>query len=162
MLVAVMAAVTGAVAHAETVQVQRPTPYGEESYVADKIKQECKITEQLPDFLGKYAKEQDIDVKYVENASPELPGRVLVMHIVSSTSQGNAFIGHAKSTTVKGELYQDGQMVGDFIAERDSMGGMFAGFKGSCSVLGRTVKVLGEDIATWLKHPQMKSALGDR
>jgi hypothetical protein len=41
------------------------------------------------------------------------------------------------------------------------MGGAFGGFKGSCSVLGRTVKALGKDIAQWLVQPAKGSQLGD-
>jgi len=41
------------------------------------------------------------------------------------------------------------------------MGGAFGGFKGNCSVLGRTVKALGEDIAGWLTHPDKDGLLGD-
>ena len=41
------------------------------------------------------------------------------------------------------------------------MGGAFAGYKGSCSVLGRTVKAMGKDVAQWLKAPTDEAALGD-
>jgi hypothetical protein len=41
------------------------------------------------------------------------------------------------------------------------MGGAFAGFKGSCSVLGRTVEALGEDIGGWLAAPRDGASLGD-
>ncbi len=41
------------------------------------------------------------------------------------------------------------------------MGGLFAGFKGSCSVLGRTVKAIGKDIAEWLVNPVLDADLGD-
>ena len=34
------------------------------------------------------------------------------------------------------------------------MGGMFGDFKGSCSVLNRTAKVLGMDIAKWVIQEQ--------
>jgi hypothetical protein len=41
------------------------------------------------------------------------------------------------------------------------MGGAFGGFKGNCSVLGRTVRALGEDIAGWLAQPGKDGMLGD-
>jgi hypothetical protein len=160
--IAVAALATLGSVQAAQVTVRRSTPYGQDSYIADNIKRECKLTEQLPEFLAHYAKEKGVEVTLVDRLDEQDPGRVLVLHIVAAMSQGNAFIGHAKSTTVKGELYEDHQLIGDFIATRNSMGGMFAGFKGSCSVLGRTVKAIGEDIGDWLTHPAMKSALGDR
>jgi hypothetical protein len=41
------------------------------------------------------------------------------------------------------------------------MRGAFAGFKDSCSVLGRTVKAIGSDIADWLLKPSEDADLGD-
>jgi hypothetical protein len=80
---------------------------------------------------------------------------------VDAVSMGNAFLGHQKFTKVRGTLLQDGTKVASFKARRNSMGGAFAGFKGSCSVLGRTVEAMGEDIATWLTDPRDGASLGD-
>lgn len=150
------------VAHAaDTVTVQRPVPYADGALVAGAVKRECKLTEQLPDFVREYASENHTDVVFAPQASASSPGRVLVMEIVDASSDGNAFIGHHKSVTVRGKLYQDGKEIGDFTGRRNSMGGAFGGFKGSCSVLGRTVKALGKDVAQWLVQPTQGSQLGD-
>ncbi|WP_108062378.1 hypothetical protein [Poseidonibacter lekithochrous] len=68
-------------------------------------------------------------------------------------SNGNAFLGHNKSTRVKGVLYKEGNKIASF-------SGFSAGFKGSCSVLGRTVDALGEDISVWLKKTTMNDYIG--
>lgn len=150
------------VAHAaDAVTVQRPVPYADGALVAGAVKRECKLTEQLPDFVREYARENHTDVVFAPQASASSPGRVLVMEIVDASSDGNAFIGHHKSVTVRGKLYQDGKEIGDFTGRRNSMGGAFGGFKGSCSVLGRTVKALGKDVAQWLVQPTQGSQLGD-
>ncbi|MEO8010122.1 MAG: hypothetical protein ABI650_00615, partial [Dokdonella sp.] len=105
--------------------------------------------------------EQNITVNFAETVTPQAAAQVLEIQIEDSESRGNAFIGHRKSTTATGTLYRGGERVGSFTARRDSMGGMFAGYKGSCSVLGRTVKTLGKDIAAWLAAPSMDAQLGD-
>ena len=46
------------------------------------------------------------------------------------------------------------QQVKKTTLSRNSMGGMFGGFKGSCSVLNRTAKVLGADLAKWIIQEQ--------
>jgi hypothetical protein len=74
---------------------------------------------------------------------------------------GNAFLGHHKSVSVKGKLYQEGQLLGSFKARRNSMGGAFGKFRGSCSVLSSAVKELEEDVAGWLAVPEMNAQLGD-
>ena len=68
----------------------------------------------------------------------------------------------AKHTLIKGALYKNGKKQAGFTAARRSGGGMYGAFKSSCSVLGRTVKVLGRDVANWLKHPVDGAHLGDR
>jgi len=67
-------------------------------------------------------------------------GRILYIEITNAISMGNPFMGHQKQVSVKGRLLEDGTEIGSFSGVRASMGGAFAGFKGSCSVLGRCVK----------------------
>ena len=147
---------------ADPILVAKPVPFADEAIIAGKIKKECDIQNQLADYLEEYAREeQKIEVKFSSALNIEASGMVLDMQIKDAVSEGNPFIGHRKSTLVAGKLYRDGQLIGSFAARRNSMGGMFAGYKGSCSVLGRTVKSLGKDIAEWLKAPTMDAQLGD-
>jgi hypothetical protein len=146
---------------ADAVLVQRPVPFNEDADVPGAVRRECKLDEQLPDFVAQYGREKGITVNFAQQVSASSPGRALVMEFTDVVSEGNAFIGHHKSVTVKGKLYQDGKLVGSFKGRRNSMGGAFGGFKGACSVLGRSVKALGEDIAGWLVTPSEGAQLGD-
>lgn len=149
-------------AFSQSIQMQRPVPYSDDGDVADNIKNECVINEQLADFVQEYAKAKGVDVQFVtgpvDNAAA---GRVLDIKIVFAMSIGNAWTGHSKSTTVNGTLYENGQKVAAFKARRHSRGGLFGQYKGSCSVLGRTVRAMGEDIGGWLKAPVDGAILGD-
>ncbi|MBP6750825.1 MAG: hypothetical protein KA144_14405 [Xanthomonadaceae bacterium] len=158
---AAFALLFAAEASAQALQVQRPVPYSEDGDIADNIKQECKIDEQLADFIQEYAKKNGTEVTFVSGPVDTAAGRVLDVRITNAISMGNAFMGHQKGTTVAGTLYENGQKIASFKARRHSMGGAFAGYKGSCSVLGRTVKTIGEDIAGWLKAPTDGAKLGD-
>ncbi|MGP1664765.1 MAG: hypothetical protein ACTS5I_02370, partial [Rhodanobacter sp.] len=146
-----------------TAAVSVPTvvPFAADAVIAGAVRRECQLGEKLSDFIKEYANEQGVAVTQVDQTSASSKGRVLVLEITDALASGNAFIGHHKFTTVKGRLYQDGTEVGNFIGRRNSMGGAFGGFKGNCSVLGRTVKVLGEDIAGWLTQPGKDGMLGD-
>lgn len=146
---------------ADTVTVQSSTPYAHDALVAGAVRRECKLPQELPAFIREYSKEDGTTVVLSPQASASSAGRVLTLEFVEVSSDGNAFIGHHKSTTVRGKLYQDGAEIGNFVGRRNSMGGAFGGFKGSCSVLGRTVKALGKDIAGWLVKPGKDSQLGD-
>lgn len=147
---------------ADTVRVASRTPYAEDAEISSKIRTECvQLQTQLPAFTAQFGKEFGVSVALADGVSPQDGGRVLELEIYEAVSMGNAFIGHQKYSKVRGTLYQDGRKVASFKGMRNSMGGAFGGYKGSCSVLGRTVKALGKDIAQWLGNPQDGAQLGD-
>ncbi len=156
----VLTAWTG-LAAAEPITVPQSVPFAEEAEIAGRTRNECHINDQLGDFIAAYAREKGVATRAAPATDPSLPGRVLVVEIRHAVSEGNAFLGHHKSTSVRGALYQDGRAVAKFKGRRDSMGGFAAGYKGSCSVLGRTVRALGQDIAEWLSDPADGAQLGD-
>lgn len=148
-------AATGTVSVAETV------PFAEGAVIAGAVRRECELGEKLSTYIKEYGHQQGVAVTQVAQPKADADGRVLMLEITDSMAGGNAFLGHHTYTTVKGTLYQSGERIGSFVGRRNSMGGAFGGFKGNCSVLGRTVKVLGEDIAGWLAHPSKDGQLGD-
>ena len=143
------------------VNVPTVVPYAQDAVIAGAVKRECQLGEKLSTFIKDYGQEHGVAVAQVPETAASSAGRVLVLEITDAVADGNAFLGHHTDTTVKGKLYQDGAEVGNFIGRRNSMGGAFGGFKGNCSVLGRTVKALGEDIAGWLAKPGKDGQLGD-
>lgn len=147
---------------AQTVQLPRVTPFAEDADIQSKVKNECsKLGSQLSEFTVQFANQHGLVVKLVDSVDTAAEGRVLKLEITDAVSMGNAFIGHQKFTSIRGQLYENGEKVASFRGRRNSMGGAFAGYKGSCSVLGRTVKALGKDVAVWLKNPVDKAELGD-
>jgi hypothetical protein len=146
---------------ADAVMMQRPTAFNEDADIPGAVKKECKLEEQLPDFVAQFGKEKGLTFEMVPQVETNHAGRVLDLQIYEAVADGNAFMGHHKSVSVKGKLYQDGKVVASFKARRNSMGGAFGGFKGNCSVLGRSVEAIGEDIAGWLAAPKMDALLGD-
>lgn len=147
---------------AETVRMADTAPYAEDAEIANKIRTECvQLQTQLPAYTAQFGREFGVSVALADEVSPQDGGRVLQLEIYEAVSMGNAFIGHQKYSKVRGTLFEDGQKVASFKGMRNSMGGAFGGYKGSCSVLGRTVKALGKDIALWLSNPQDGAQLGD-
>lgn len=161
LVLAVALACTG-LASAQSVQVPRPVPYDENADIAENIRTECKINEQLADLVQEFAKKNGVTVTFGSSeVDTSAPGRVLDLKITNAISMGNAFMGHQKASSVSGTLYENGQKVASFKARRQSMGGAFAGYKGSCSVLGRTIEAMAKDIGAWLKAPVDGAKLGD-
>lgn len=149
-------------AFAQSVQVQRSIPYSADADISNKVRTECaQLNTQLAEFTQEFGRENGLQIQLVESLDTSAEGRVLHMEIVDAVSMGNAFIGHQKYSRVRGVLFENGQQIADFRGRRNSMGGAFAGYKSSCSVLGRTLKALGKDIAQWLVNPQAGAQLGD-
>ena len=144
------------------VTIQKPIPFSKDNDIASNIKSECNLNIQLSDFIQSAAASYDIAVTQKGAVSKDDPGQVLVVEIMDAVSTGNAFIGHNKFTKIKGELYENGKLTGSFIGKRHSGGGAFGGWKGSCAVLGRTVKALGSDVANFLRAPSMDARIGER
>lgn len=149
-------------AHAQDVTIQSVVPYADDSEVARNIRTECTALQtQLSDYTRQFGSGVGVGVVQAESVDPQAGGRVLVMRIDDAVSMGNAFTGHQKYSRISGELYQDGERVAGFRARRNSMGGAFGGYKGSCSVLGRTMRALGRDVGEWLANPEDNARLGD-
>jgi hypothetical protein len=124
---------------ADDIKVARSIPYAEDAEIAGKIRRECQIQTQLAEFIDVFGTKNGHSIQLLDAVDETMDGKVLVVEIRDAISDGNAFLGHRKSTSARGKLYENGELVGSFKARRNSMGGAFAGFKGSFSVLGRTV-----------------------
>ena len=146
---------------ATAISIQTEIPFIKDNHVAQNIKDECRIPTQLSEFIKLYAEKKDIKVERKDKVSKDDAGEVLVVEIMDSVSSGNAFIGHNKFTRIKGELYKEGQIIASFEGQRRSGGGYGGGWKGSCSVLGRTVKALGKDVSKFLKVSRMDACIGE-
>lgn len=156
-----LATATPAAFAADAVLMQRPTSFNEDADIPGSVKAECKLEEQLPDFIAQFGKEKGLVFDMVPQVDTAHAGRVLDLQIYEAVADGNAFMGHHKSVSVKGKLYQDGKVVASFKDRRNTMGGAFGGFKGNCTVLGRSIEAIGEDVAGWLAAPKMDALLGD-
>ncbi len=154
-------AIPAAQAASDAINILKVTPYSEDSMIAKNIKEECHIQTQLPEFISQYATDKGMVIKLENKVNPKDKGKTLDVEITDAVSRGNAFLGHRKSITIQGTLWGNGSKIGTFKGRRVSGGGFLGGFKGSCSVLGRTIKALGRDVAVWLESPSMNARLGD-
>ena len=134
---------------AQTVLVSPAASYG--SAISDNIKTECALEQLQSEAVVKELNAAGITAQAGSSDAVPAKGRFLQLKIESAISGGNAFTGHAKQVTTSAKLFKDGKEVAQTTKSRDSSGGMWAGYKGSCSVLRRCVTVLGKDIAAWVK-----------
>lgn len=148
-----------ALASAATLVIPSQVPFAKDAEVPAAVKEECQLPTKLSDFIRENAKDK-FD-KVVTDKATDKDAMILTLEIYDLEGRGGGAWSGAKSVGVRGKLTQNGKSLGDFKAKRYSGGGAFAGYKGTCSILGRCVKTLGADIATWAKHPTDGARLGD-
>lgn len=148
-------------AAAAEIRVVQPVPFADSAIIADAIKSKCTIGATLAQSLASNATRHGNTLVSGPVGADSGNGRSLRLELVEAQSAGNAFVGHFKSAAVRGVLFEDGHQVATVTARRISRGGAFAGFKGSCTVLDRTVNAIGEDLAAWLAAPTDNARLGD-
>jgi hypothetical protein len=144
----------------KTIYIKDFIPYTLNSNINSKIKKECNINKQLSNFIKEYTNDRG-KVKVEFKNLIEKTDIFLDVQISGAVSEGNGFIGHRKSTSIIGVIKVGDKEHQVFTGTRNSSGGSFSVYKGSCSVLGRTVEVLGKDIAIWLENPINRIKLGD-
>lgn len=150
-----------ALAGGDTIYMSQTAPYSDTKLITKAILDECELPQQQSELIAQLASAKGILVVRDNEAVTAGKGRILQVEITNAISTGNAFVGHRKQVSVKGRLFENGTEIGDFSGIRSSMGGAFAGYKGSCSVLGRCVKTLAQDISSWLQNPAKDSRIGE-
>ena len=146
---------------AGTLSLQKIAPFDKGLSVPDAVKDNCELEARVAEFTESFARDDFDSIVFVDSASPATPGKVLAMTITGlSGAAGGAWSG-PKNLTIGGTLWQDGKVLGTFSATRVAAGGVFSGYKGTCSLLCRCAKTLGKDVAGWLKNPSLDAKLGD-
>jgi hypothetical protein len=144
-------------AQAETLTVSKSIPFAEDSGASEDIKNECKFETRLPEYLKKEAK-RTFDIVLSTDPLEDAEGKTLSLIIANMYGLGGGAWSGSKSAIVNGELKENGEVIASMSLRRHSIMGMAPG---TCSILKRISKKMGEDIAEWLEDPTMDAKLGD-
>ena len=143
---------------ANTLTITTPT-FAKSAVVPTPVQTECQLPEKLASFIESYVPKKAFDAVQISDRGGS--GKVLVVEITDLIGTGGGAWSGSKAVTISGKLMDGDKTIGSFIGRRTSGGGMYGGFKGTCSILGRCVKALGRDIGTWLKTPSTDSRIGE-
>lgn len=157
-LCAFVGVLPGAARAGGSIALLKTVPFAQGTFVRPAVKAQCKMNEELPHWVQEYAKKEGVQVELVD-ALPK-SGRVLELEIRDTIELGNAWNGRQKGLEIQGRLLEDGKVVGTFHGRRMTRGGMWGGYKGTCSFFGRCAKTLGHDVATWLENPGKNATIG--
>jgi hypothetical protein len=144
-----------------TVAALKKISFSEDADVREAVREECQIQTQVPEFLKRFGREYGVKVTLVDSLEKANTDQTIEMEITRVHAPGGGGWSGAKSVTVKAKVYENGSLVGDATATRHSSGGMFAGYKGTCAIVGRCAEAIGQDLARWLQDPSKDARLGD-
>ena len=143
------------------IKIQGSIPFAKGARVEPGVvRTECGLSNKLSKYVRDYAVGENLGVMRYKKLRKNTKGKVLLISISEAVSIRMG-MGHLKYTKIKGTLYKNGKKIAGFTGARRSSGGAFGFAKKSCDVLGRTVKILGQDVANWLAHPVNGVHLGD-
>jgi hypothetical protein len=140
--------------------VIKPIKFKKDAYIREAVKKECNLDGKLQQFIEQNAAPQYATI-ITDNKSRPSSAQILTIEIEQVQGSGGGAWSGGKMVLVNGKLSKRGRVLGSFKARRFSGGGMFGAYKGTCAILGRCVKTLGKDIATWLANPTANAVLGD-
>ncbi|MBF0263668.1 MAG: hypothetical protein HQL46_00220 [Gammaproteobacteria bacterium] len=138
-----------------TIKLSDNIPFKKGVRVRPAIKTDCDLGGKLSEYVQSFGQSKNF------NFSPTKGKRELVLNISHVHGTGGGAWTGAKSVTVEGKLMEGSKLIGSFTGTRTSGGGFFGAYKGTCSILGRCVKTLGKDIATWLETPTKNAIIGE-
>jgi len=142
-----------------TLYVPDKAPFSEGLRVRDNIRNECNIESLVANDIAKEAYSAYSAVSREKGAGAT---HVLEIEIIDIFGAGGGAWSGPKYIELKGVLKSgSGNVVGDFTAYRYSMGGALGAIKGTCGILRRVSRALGQDIGVWLTAPSRGARLGD-
>lgn len=141
----------------DVITISELTPFAEDSGATDAVKKECGFEERLPKYLKSEAK-KIADIVMTTEPLETVEGKVLYMETTHVFAPGGGGYSGAKNVEVEGELRENGEVIASFTVDRSALFGMTPG---TCSMLKRVAKKIGEDVAEWLEAPEMDAMLGD-
>jgi hypothetical protein len=140
----------GAIETKGKLYVQSPAAYSLDAGFVRNVKDECAPETKLADYVRKKVGGQFSEVIPIGNPAEAGSEKVLVLTIFEISGVGGGAWSGSKGITAEARLLENGKQFGQFKDSNSSRGGMFGGFKGTCSILDRAAESLAEDIADWL------------
>jgi len=130
-------------------------PYETGIRVRPAIRRECDLERRVARVIASEIRGQFNPVKMVPPTNTHAPGLALDLRIINVEGKSGGARG-SKSLTVAGKLYDNGNVVGDFIATRRTKRG-----RHTCRMMWENIEEIAEDVSRWLEAPTRNAYLGD-
>jgi hypothetical protein len=142
---------------ADIIKVNREVLYLTPGVGTAAMRRECEWTTQIVDYIVDAADER-IEVPEADTPAAKIAaGKTLTLYITSVQAYDKRRRGQPNWAHLRGELKQNGQVIGTFEARTEPS---IANKAATCEVLETFAAELGELVAEWTNKPRMHSQLG--
>ncbi|KVD83927.1 hypothetical protein WS63_26385 [Burkholderia stagnalis] len=139
---------------ANPVLLETPVTYAPDASVIKQVRDECHIedllTHRVGDVLRRNNRKGNGLLASEADAADATTLRLQIMNVFGVG--GGAWSG-PKALTVSADLLEGGKVVRHTTVKRWSIGGIWGGFKGTCSILDRTAIFISKDLGRWVRDP---------
>ncbi len=143
----------------QALNIQSVTFTKDKEAVNYKVRAECKLLEKTNKYLVYFGKKNFSSV--TSNKKAVAGAYNISAKIIGTIGGPGGAMSGRKGATIKGTVKKNGELIGSFEAFRSSGGGFGFGYRGTCSLLGRSVKRLGRDITEWAVKPTLNAKIGE-
>jgi len=135
----------------DKIAVVVPATLDPNAAIGENIRRECAIEAGIGNEAFANVSKRYPGIEPIRDLNQAAPGaRVVRMTIVGALGAGGGAWSGPKSITIRADLIQNTKVLATKILRRQSNGGAFGGFKGTCSIMERITVALGRDVAAWL------------
>lgn len=145
----------------QKVTLKTPIEFADRAEVRDAVLDECRLQDKLQQFITEFSAARNITIEPSNGSASGASGKLLEVRITDVYAPGGGAYSGGKAVTIEADLTENGASLGSLRARRISGGGAFAVFKGTCDILGRDVRTLGEDISKFLTDPGENVRMGN-
>jgi len=134
----------------EKIAVLVPAALDSSAPIEESVKRECNVEGMIGNEVFQRVSQRYPGTAQLQNPGQAGDGFVLKVTITGVFGAGGgAWSGH-KAISIRADLLQNSKIVATKDLKRQSGGGAFAGFKGTCSIMDRIAVALGKDVAAWM------------
>lgn len=136
--------------------IPRVVPYAEGA-ANEAIRTECEFPADVSRQLAEFSERRGVAVQLSDENLETVGGRVLLLKTSFVHAMGGGRFTGDKSARIRGELRENGRIIGDFHMQRNTAGAVSLT---ACGALERISRALASDVSVWLMAPQMGTRRG--
>lgn len=145
---------------AETLSVQVPAGVDPAAPIPTAVKNECGLEMLLGNYALSAMARNGVAAQAALNQEKSGSNKYVQLTVLSVHGFGGGSWSGSKSMSIRVDVKQGDAIVGTTVLSRSSGGGFLGGFKGTCTILDRVAKALGNDVGRWVARSSASTSTG--